>query len=88
MLLPSIVLPLVVLAGSVLAAPPFSPSLARFNVAASGGNASSPYAYGIMNEEVRLELYISVVSTDIKQINYSGDGGLVSNTALALSGQR
>ena len=54
MMVPSIalLLALLVLAGSVLAAPPFSPSLARFNVAANGGNASSPYAYGIMNEEV------------------------------------
>jgi len=66
MLLRSIALPLVVLAGSVLAAPPFSPSLAHFDVAASGGNASSPYAYGIMNEEVQLELQMPVVPTDIK----------------------
>jgi len=65
-MLRSIALLLVVLAGFVLAAPPFSPSLARFNVAASGGNASSPYAYGIMNEEVRLELQMSVVPADVK----------------------
>jgi hypothetical protein len=59
MMLRSLVLPVVTLAGFVLAAPPFSPSLARFNVAANEGNASSPYAYGIMNEEVWLELQYS-----------------------------